>query len=160
MTVTVQRVTDRLEEPPVDAISGLTLDNVERDRRIILTEDDFTRLRQLASHPQLASELDVADVVEATTVPADVVTMNSRVLFEDETRGERREVTIVFPQDADTTRGHVSVLAPVGTALLGLAAGQAIVWPFPDGTSRSLRVLRVVYQPEAELGPRTRRDAA
>ena len=100
-----------------------------KNRRIIVTEDDYSLLRRLASHPQLAAELNAADVVDSAVVPPDVVTMNSRVLFEDETIGERREVTIVFPQQSDAS-GRVSVLAPVGTALLGLAAGQWIVWPF------------------------------
>ena len=117
-------------------------------RRIIVTESDFALLRRLASHPPLAAELGDAAVVASRRVPPDVVTMNSRVLFEDESTGERREVTIVFPQLADSSKS-ISVLAPVGTALLGMAAGQSIVWPFPDGTKRSLRVLELIYQPEA-----------
>jgi regulator of nucleoside diphosphate kinase len=130
-----------------------------RRRRIVITDDDYSRLRRLASHPGLAAELAAAEVVGARSVPADVVTMHSRVLFEDETSGESREVTIVFPQESDASGRQVSVLAPVGTALLGLAAGQSIVWPFPDGTSRSLRVLRVVYQPEADAAPTPRATA-
>jgi regulator of nucleoside diphosphate kinase len=124
-----------------------------RSRRIIVTEHDYSLLRRLASHPQLAAELNAADVVDPASVPPDVVTMNSRVLFEDETTGDRREVTIVYPQDADTAAKRVSVLAPVGTALLGLAVGQSIHWPFPDGTSHCLRVLRIAYQPEADSRP-------
>ena len=57
---------------------------------------------------------------------------------------------IVFPPDADVPNGKVSVLAPVGTALLGLAVNQSIVWPFPDGSKRCLRVLEVIYQPESD----------
>jgi regulator of nucleoside diphosphate kinase len=131
-----------------------------RERRIIVTEDDFDLLHRLIGHPHLASELSVAEVVDPRAVPPDVVTMNSRVLFEDESTGEQREVTIVFPQHADGSKGLVSVLAPVGTALLGLAAGQTITWPFPDGSSRSLRVHRVVYQPEAASRNRPRSAAA
>jgi regulator of nucleoside diphosphate kinase len=119
-------------------------------RRILITDSDYSRLQRLASHPQLAAELRAAEIVGSASVPPDVVTMNSRVLFEDETTGERREVTIVFPQESNGSGRHVSVLASVGTALLGLAAGQSIVWPFADGTSRSLRVLRVLHQPEAD----------
>lgn len=122
---------------------------MSKHRRIIVTESDFAILRRLASHPHLAAELGDAAVVASRRVPADVVTMNSRVLFADESTGERREITIVFPQLADSTKKCISVLAPVGTALLGLAAGQSIVWPFPDGTKRSLRVLKIIYQPEA-----------
>jgi regulator of nucleoside diphosphate kinase len=124
-----------------------------RKPRIVITDNDYSRLRRLASHPQLAAELHAADVVESASVPPDVVTMNLRVLFEDETTGSTREVTIVFPQESDASGGRASVLAPVGTALLGLAAGQSIVWPFPDGVSRSLRVLRILYQPEADGAP-------
>lgn len=127
---------------------------MKRNRRIIVTDDDYSLLRRLAGHPRLSAELNAADVVDSACVPPDVVTMNSRVLFEDETTGERREVTIVFPQDTDAWAKRVSVLTPVGTALLGLAVGQSILWPFPDGTSHCLRVLRIAYQPEAESRPR------
>ena len=119
-----------------------------RDRRIILTEDDFTRLRRLASHPQLASELDVADVVEATTVPADVVTMNSEVLVRDLDSEKEMTVTLVFPSEADLEQGKISILAPVGTALLGYRVGDTIEWKVP-GRVRRLRVEKVLYQPEA-----------
>ena len=80
--------------------------------------------------------------------------MNSRVLFEDETIGERREVTIVFPQQSDAS-GRVSVLAPVGTALLGLAAGQSIVSPFPDGKPHSLRGSELSISQRPGQRPRT-----
>jgi|SRR5688500_4861199 len=127
--------------------------------RIVITDDDYSRLRRLAGHPRLAAELDAADVVDSASVPPDVVTMNSRVLYEDETVGGRREVTIVFPQQSDGSRGRVSVLAPIGSALLGLAVGQTILWPFPDGTSHCLRVLRIVYQPEADSMSRAAQKA-
>jgi regulator of nucleoside diphosphate kinase len=132
-----------------------------RNRRIIVTEHDYSLLRRLASHPHLAAELNAADVVDPASVPPDVVTMNSRVLFEDETTGDRREITIVFPHERDAAAKRVSVLAPVGTALLGLAVGQSILWPFPDGTSHCLRVLRIAYQPEADSRPSVtaKRDA-
>jgi regulator of nucleoside diphosphate kinase len=110
-------------------------------------------LNRLAGHPRLAAELNKAVVVDSRLVPPDVVTMNSRVLFEDVSTGERRAVTIVFPQQANAARGSISVLAPVGTALLGLAVGQSIVWPFPDGVTHCLRVLRIIYQPEADEIP-------
>lgn len=123
---------------------------MSNDRSIIVTEPDFALLRVLHEYAHLVSELDRADVVDPRDFPPDVVTTNSRVVFEDVTTGQATEVTIVFPQDADIARGKVSVLAPVGTALLGLAEGDAIVWPFPDGSSRCLRVVAVTFQPEAE----------
>jgi len=123
---------------------------VAKDRRIVITEIDFALLHRLASHPHLSTELGKAVVVESHRVHRGVVTMNSRVLFEDESTGERREVTIVFPQQADSARSFISVLASLGTALLGLAEGESIVWPFPDGKARCIRVLKVIYQPEAD----------
>jgi regulator of nucleoside diphosphate kinase len=123
---------------------------MSKNARIVVTEEDFARLRSLSSHPELEAELGAADIVESDAIAPDVVTMNSRVLYSDETTGETREVTLVFPQDSDASARRVSILAPVGMALLGLTAGQSIVWPFPDGSAHELRVLRVIYQPESE----------
>jgi regulator of nucleoside diphosphate kinase len=128
--------------------------SVPQNQRIVITQSDFALLHRLAGHPHLAAELKKAVVVDSRRIPPDVVTMGSRVRFEDENTGERREVTIVFPQQANTSMGLISVLTPVGTALLGLAGGQSIVWPFPDGTQRCLRVLKIIYQPEADDAPR------
>jgi len=125
---------------------------MSNDRSIIVTNRDLALLRLLHQHAHLASELDIAEVVDSREVPPDVVTMNSRVIFDDVTTGKTAEVTLVFPYDADVQSGKVSVLAPVGTALLGLAEGDSIVWPFPDGSSHCLRVVAVTFQPEAE-GP-------
>src|SRR6478752_42255 len=119
------------------------------DDHFIISAIDFALLRDLARHERLADELDNAEVVDPRRIPANVVTMNSRLRFEDQAT-ETREVTIVFPQDADAPNGKISVLAPVGSALLGLAENQSIVWPFPDGSKRCLRVLEVIYQPEAD----------
>ncbi|EIL88815.1 nucleoside diphosphate kinase regulator [Rhodanobacter fulvus Jip2] len=96
----------------------------------------------------LISELDRADVVEPTAMPADTVTMNSTVSFEDEHNGEKLTLTLVYPNAAGAP-GTISILAPVGSALLGLSLGQHIDWPTPDGHQRRLRVLGIDYQPEA-----------
>jgi regulator of nucleoside diphosphate kinase len=116
---------------------------------ITITDLDLARLGNLKDAAHLAPELDRADIVPFRTVPPDVVTMNSRVAFEDETAGEFRIVTIVYPQEADPSEGKVSVMAPVGSALLGLSVGQSIEWCFPDGRPRTLRVVELIYQPEA-----------
>ena len=118
-------------------------------RPIIVTDTNIALLRGLHSHGDLAAELDNAEVVPAGRVPPNVVTMNSRVRFEDLATGESRVITVVLPQDADASQGKVSILAPVGTALLGLSEGDSISWPFPDGRSRQLRVVEIVFQPEA-----------
>jgi len=96
----------------------------------------------------LRAELDRAEVVEPAAMPAHVVTMNSTVAFADEDNGERLTLTLVYPNAAGAP-GTVSILAPVGSALLGLARGQQIDWPMPDGRKRHLKVLEITYQPEA-----------
>ncbi len=115
--------------------------------QIIVTEADLSLLRLMRTHPPLERELDRAVVVSSAAVPADVVTMNSRVRYTDENDGAQRTVTLVYPLHANAAEGKVSVLAPVGTALLGLSAGQSIEWDFPDGPRR-LRVDAVLHQPE------------
>jgi len=120
---------------------------------IVITQSDFGLLRRLAGHPRLAAELKKAVVVDSRCIATDIVTMNSRVRFEDQNTGERRQVTIVFPHEANASTGSISVLTSVGTALLGLAVGHSIVCPFPDGTQHGLRVLDIIYQPEADDAP-------
>jgi regulator of nucleoside diphosphate kinase len=107
---------------------------------IILAQRDRALLEMLPPNDALLRELNRAIVVSSEALPADVVTMNSRVVYSDETAGVRRLVTIVYPGDADESAGRISVLSPLGTALLGLSVGQAIDWDFPDGSRRTLRV--------------------
>jgi regulator of nucleoside diphosphate kinase len=76
----------------------------------------------------------------------DVVTLNSRLVYSDETAGVKQLVTIVYPADADEDEGRISVLAPLGIALLGLSVGEAIEWDFPDGSRRTLRVQALLHQ--------------
>ncbi|QRK07071.1 nucleoside diphosphate kinase regulator [Archangium violaceum] len=130
-----------------------------QERHIIVTETDLERLqRVLDVHgngrnaelaEMLEQELARAEIMSAQEVPADVVTMNSTVVFEDEETGSRREVTLCYPQDARSDEGRISVLAPIGSALIGLSVGQSIEWPFPGGRTRTLRIVAVPYQPEA-----------
>jgi regulator of nucleoside diphosphate kinase len=103
---------------------------------------------QVAEYSALRGELDRAEVVEPTAMPEDVVTMNSVVTFKDEESGDELTVSLVYPAAAKAV-GAVSILAPVGSALLGLTKGQQIDWPTPDGRQRVLRVLEIAYQPEA-----------
>ena len=122
---------------------------------IYLTQDDMDRLLELIeAYPgqrfeQLERELLRAKVVPRGQIPKDVVTMNSRVLFENEGTGERREITLTYPGNADFEAGRISVLVPIGTALLGLRVGQSIDWQLPGGTKQRYRVIGVPYQPEA-----------
>ena len=120
---------------------------------LYLTQDDLERLSQLLE-PQsgrfakLEGELARAKVVSREELPHDVVTMNSRVVFQNETTGERREVTLVYPREADIDAAKISILVPVGTALLGLRVGQSIDWELPSGEKHRYRVIDVPYQPE------------
>ena len=123
---------------------------------IILTSRDLNRLETLlealpaATFPgktELLAELDRADVVEPQDVPPDVVTMNSKVRFALES-GEEFCLTLVYPQDMDGSAERISILAPVGSALLGLSAGECIEWPRPGGGLMKVRLVEVVYQPE------------
>jgi regulator of nucleoside diphosphate kinase len=103
---------------------------------------------QAQAHAWLREELDRARVVEPAAMPRDVVTMNSTVSFVDEAGGTPLTLTLVYPNAAGKP-GTVSILAPVGSALLGLAKGKQIDWPTPDGHTRRLTVLSIDYQPEA-----------
>ncbi len=121
--------------------------------QIYLPQEDLDRLLKLVEMPgrseMLERELVRANVVPREKIPADVVTMNSRVVFENETTGERREVTLVYPGNSDIDAGKISVLVPVGTALLGLRVGQSIDWELPGGDKQRYRIVKVPFQPEA-----------
>src|SRR3954452_11059261 len=95
----------------------------------------------------LEGELSRARVVPAGRVPADVVTMNSVVRLRDLDSDETEEYELVYPKDADTENNRISVLAPIGTAILGYRLGDVIEWPVPAGLRR-LRVEEVLFQPE------------
>ncbi len=98
---------------------------------------------------RLDQELSRAEVVPPREVPPDVVTMNSRVVYEDEVTGVVREITLVYPQDANASEARISVLSPVGSALIGMRVGQVIEWTVPKAGRKRYRVLSVPYQPEA-----------
>ena len=97
----------------------------------------------------LADELGRAEIVPVERIAGNVVTMNSRVVFQDEETSERREISLVYPQGSDPDHGRISIFTPVGTALLGLTVGQTIDWPLPQGRLKRYRVVEVLYQPEA-----------
>ncbi|MGZ3460771.1 MAG: nucleoside diphosphate kinase regulator [Archangium sp.] len=130
-----------------------------QEPKIVVTSTDMERLRTLIDTTAgeqaetLDAELLRAEVVEPTQVPPDVVTMNSRVVYRDEDTQETREVTLSYPKDASLEQGRVSVLAPVGAALLGLSVGQEIEWQLPGGKHKRLRIISVTYQPQAAGHP-------
>ena len=114
------------------------------NEELIVTDRDFIRLRALTSEESLAEELGRATVVPHQRIAKNIVLMHSRVTYVDESSSQVREVELVFPEEANPADGKISVLAPVGAALLGLSEGQAIDWPFPDGRLRRLRVERTL----------------
>jgi regulator of nucleoside diphosphate kinase len=96
----------------------------------------------------LKEELDHAQIVSSDEIPKDVVTMNSRVRLKDLDSGRESIYVLVFPRDADVARDRISVLAPIGTAIIGYRTADVIVWPVP-GAEKRLEVQEVLYQPEA-----------
>ncbi len=129
-------------------------------RRIRITDHDAKRLLELINDPSklehresenlevLREELSRAEIMAPTEIPPDAVTMNSTVKIVDVDSGEESEYTLVFPSDADVSSGKISVLAPIGTALLGYSENDTVVWKVPGGECRLL-IKSVVYQPEA-----------
>ena len=129
------------------------------DNKLILTEHDFDRLNHLTesrfyrfSHGTLVDdlkrELQRGQVVPASQVQPRIITMNSRVRLTDLQTEEKETYTLVYPDDANINEGKLSVLAPLGTAMLGARVGQVIEVRAPVGLRR-LKVDRILYQPEA-----------
>jgi regulator of nucleoside diphosphate kinase len=135
-----------------------------RDRPIVVTRPDKERLNLLvgtvggrrrweALHlSALADELESAEVVEPERVPPDVVTMRSRVRVLDMVSGRATTYTICYPSEANRETGRLSVLAPIGTALLGYREGDVVRWPVPGGV-RVLKIDKLEHQPEAAARP-------
>jgi regulator of nucleoside diphosphate kinase len=130
---------------------------MKRPKTIYITERDWERLERMVSGAgkapniaKLRNELDQATVVPSEKIPSDVVTMNSRVSFQELDTGEKSEITLVYPSDADINRRRISILAPVGAALIGLRVGDEIEWPLPSGRTRTYKIISVLFQPEAE----------
>jgi regulator of nucleoside diphosphate kinase len=131
-----------------------------RQDTIYITRTDKSRLTDLihktlrdggpdiAHLRALGDELERAKVVESAEVPADVITMNSTVRISDLETGEFFTYTLAYPDHANVDEGRISILAAVGTGLLGYRVGNVVEWPVPAGI-RKMRVEEVLYQPEA-----------
>ena len=125
-------------------------------REIYITKNDMERLRSLIEIyngkdapylERLEEELDRARVVAPPDIPSDVITMNSVVRIKDLDTGEEKTLMLVFPGKAGVNNNTVSILAPIGTALIGYREGATIKWKVPAGTKK-FQVMEVVYQPE------------
>jgi len=124
---------------------------------VVISSLDADRLdRLLESLPaeafpckaELEAELARARVVEPEDVPPEVVSMNSTVRFRVESSSEEFTLTLVYPKDMGSNSSNISILAPVGSALLGLSQGDEIEWPKPGGGVLQVRIEQVLYQPE------------
>ncbi|MBL0418906.1 nucleoside diphosphate kinase regulator [Ramlibacter sp. AW1] len=122
-----------------------------------LTELDHARVSRLLSRPEsrppsadsMAEILDFSEVVPSPAVPPTVVTMNSQVRLKDARSGVESELTLSYPNEADAASGRVSVLSPMGFAVLGLSVGDLASWRGPTGEEGAAVIVSVLYQPEA-----------
>ncbi|MFZ0614056.1 MAG: nucleoside diphosphate kinase regulator [Desulfobacterales bacterium] len=131
-----------------------------KDRTIFITKFDLERLEDLLAAAgefnyrdrrdleELEAELQSIKLVDSMQVPPTVVTMNSRVRLVDIDTNQPMIFTLTFPKDADIDAGKLSVLSPIGTAILGYAEGDIIEWYVPAGLRR-IKIEKVLYQPEA-----------
>ncbi|MCM2348500.1 MAG: nucleoside diphosphate kinase regulator [Bacteriovoracaceae bacterium] len=125
-----------------------------KHKTIILTETDYQRLNSLLSQhsnlEDLENEIERAHIMSGSEIPSDLVTMDTTFKYLNVTDNKMGEMTIVYPQNANSGEKKISVTAPLGSALLGLRVGEEIDWKFPDGITRKLKVLEVVHQPEMQ----------
>lgn len=126
---------------PHITISSLDADRLETLLDAMPPAADASRLALLA-------ELARADIVEPQDMPPGVVTMNSTIRFNINAPDEQFCLTLAYPKDMHKLENGISILTPIGTALLGLSVGDTIDWPRPDGRLLQVRLLEVLYQPE------------
>ena len=134
------------------SIETTTIEAGHLTPRITLSLDDYERLSALAKTamagtPELAEiltgELARAHVLAAGRCPQDVVSMNSEVTFRDDRTGRLQSMRLVYPRESDVTKGRLSVLTPVGAALIGVRVGESVTWETPAGELRQLTVISV-----------------
>jgi regulator of nucleoside diphosphate kinase len=130
------------------------------DKPIYVTENDMRKLRALVQSSRdsrkinekslqiLEADLNKAKVVKSEEIPSDVITMHSEVHLLDLDTEEETTYRIVYPSQADIDKGYISILAPIGTALLGNSVGDIIEWSVPAGTAK-WKIIKISYQPES-----------
>lgn len=124
----------------------ITISSLDADRLYKLIES--LPKSSFVGKAELESELARANLVAPEEIPPTIVTMNSTVKFVIESTRDEFELTLVYPKDIDTSGKKISILAPVGSALLGLSQGDEIEWPKPGGGFFKVKISEVIYQPE------------
>ena len=131
-----------------------------KEKIIYITDSDMRRLRELIKTArefhtedeiylkELEKELNRSKVVDSKKIPKDIITMNTKVCIKDLDTNKEEVYWLVFPADADTDQNKISILTPIGTALLGYKTGDIIEWEVPGGISK-LKIKKLLYQPEA-----------
>lgn len=127
---------------------NITSNDQERLIKLIDAEREFGQGRNKDDLKILSQELERANIVSAEQIPEDSITMNSKVLLVDLDSNEEMIYTLVYPEDVDLAENKISVLAPIGTAILGFRTGDIIDWQVPAGIVK-LKVEKILYQPEA-----------
>lgn len=125
---------------------GIVISSLDADRLDSLLES--VPDSAFPGKAELEAELARAEIVDPKDVPPTVVSMNSTVKFRVESSQQEFNLTLVYPKDMDESGSKISILAPVGSALLGLSQGDQIEWPKPGGGLLRVRIEEVVYQPE------------
>ena len=124
----------------------ITISSLDQDRLYTLIES--LPANSFAGKDELEAELGRANVVDPTEIPPTIVTMNLTVKFTVESTKNEFELTLVYPKDVDSSGKTISILAPVGSALLGLSQGDEIEWRKPGGGLLKVKITEIVYQPE------------
>lgn len=120
------------------------------DDVILITERDYLRIRHILStqnsddFENLEIEIERAKIIEEQEIPTDLVRMNSTVRFMTLQDERVNTLTLVFPEEANFAEGKISILAPLGSALIGLRVGQEINWMFPEGKTKTIKILEVL----------------
>lgn len=132
-----------------------------RAPKIVINAEELAHIEALAEgamirNPALADrlleELGRAQIVKPNKMPADVVSIGSTVTYCDEATGRKKTVTLVYPEHADIMQQRISIMTPVGLALLGLSEGAAFYWDARDNQRRLLTILSVEQPPETQIG--------
>ena len=150
------RVRDRqtrvqqLEDGLVQALTfERTLTDLDHVRLLNLVRRDKRDGRSAPQSPSIEHLLDECAIVASRQVSPDVVTMYSQIEIVDPVTATRQRLTLCYPHDAEPAAGFVSVLSPIGAALLGLQVGEQARWRTPDGRDASGEVAAILFQPEA-----------